>query len=162
MEWFQCAGKHRNTKNICPGIFKNEKQVEMNYNTMLVTDTSISCCPKCKAVARPNVLMFRDKQWIPNTNAEARYVEWEAIMENHLEQDNDLSLVILEIGCGMRVPSVRLETECVVNDIRLRGGKANLIRINPEQPSLDDNCDIYLQGNGLGLLSELLYDVVHS
>ena len=39
---------------------------------------------------------------------------------------------MLELGCGERVPSVRLECEAVVRDTCGRGGRATLIRINPE------------------------------
>lgn len=155
VELFQCAGKNRKSQ-ICSGLFRNEKQVDVDPKTLLANDASIAYCPKCKAIARPNVLMFRDKQWIPNINAEKRYIEWEAIMENNLEQNTNLQLVIIEIGCGTRVPSVRLETEMVVADTRMRNGNATLIRINPEPPSDEDTSDIYLEGNGLKILTELL------
>ena len=53
-------------------------------------------------------------------------------MESAISSDSTLSLVVLEIGCGTRVPSVRMETESVVRDARLRGARAHLIRINPD------------------------------
>ena len=43
-----------------------------------------------------------------------------------------LRLVILELGCGLRVPSVRGECEAVLRDTRARGGAAMLVRINAE------------------------------
>ena len=43
-----------------------------------------------------------------------------------------LSLVILELGCGLRVPSVRGECEAVLRDTRARGGAATLVRVNAE------------------------------
>ena len=53
-------------------------------------------------------------------------------MEEALVADPSMSLVVLEMGCGERVPSVRMECEAVVRDCLARGGAATLIRINPD------------------------------
>jgi hypothetical protein len=45
---------------------------------------------------------------------------------------SSLRLVILELGCGLRVPSVRGECEAVLRDTRARGGAATLVRVNAE------------------------------
>lgn len=44
--------------------------------------------------------MFRDHHWIPHREAESRYVQWEAQMEQTLASDTEAKLVVLEIGCG--------------------------------------------------------------
>lgn len=57
-----------------------------------------------------------------------------------LEKDPNLTAVVLEIGCGTRVPSVRLETETVVHDALKRCNNRDqirLIRINPEHETID-------------------------
>ena len=41
-------------------------------------------------------------------------------------------LVVIELGCGLRVPSVRGECEAVLRDTRARGGAATLVRVNAE------------------------------
>ena len=62
-------------------------------------------------------------------------------METEVSSDPSLSLVVLEVGCGERVPSVRDECEDVVKDTLSRGGRALLIRINPEKSPRDDAAD---------------------
>ena len=48
--------------------------------------------------------------------ASSRYQAWEDAMEASIAKDQSLRLVVLELGCGLRVPSVRLETESVLRD----------------------------------------------
>jgi NAD-dependent SIR2 family protein deacetylase len=81
-------------------------------------------CPDCGAVARPNVLMFGDWHWIPQRTAEqeGRFSEW-------LARAAGPKLVIVEMGAGSAVPTVRMTSERVAS----RSG-ATLIRINPREP----------------------------
>jgi NAD-dependent SIR2 family protein deacetylase len=74
-------------------------------------------CPRCGALARPNVLMFGDAEWLEHRTAEQynRYNAWR-------RQIRGCRLVVIEIGAGRAVPTVRLECESA-------GG--TLIRINP-------------------------------
>ncbi len=69
-------------------------------------------------------------------------------------------VVLLELGCGLRVPSVRLELECVLGDLLKKlisasvtsdhgeistlASRVTLIRINPDFPEnpWPDNVDI--------------------
>ena len=80
-------------------------------------------CPKCGSLARPNVLMFNDWDWIPHrTRIQSdRFSRW-------LEglSPNGASLAVVELGAGKAVATVRMTSEGVV-----RGAKATLIRINP-------------------------------
>ena len=65
--------------------------------------------------------------------AAAAYQTWEEAMEVAVSEDaSSRALAVIEIGCGERVPSVRRECEDVVRDTIARGGRAVLIRINPE------------------------------
>lgn len=81
-------------------------------------------CPRCGAVARPNVLMFGDGRWIADHTAaqEERFLRWLASVEGG-------RLVIVEIGAGSAVPTVRLTAERIA---RALGGV--LVRINPREP----------------------------
>lgn len=77
-------------------------------------------CPACGAVARPNILMFGDGQWISDrADAQAaRYDRWwPGVAEKRL--------VVVELGAGLAIPTVRRECE--------RAG-GTLIRINPQEP----------------------------
>lgn len=80
-------------------------------------------CPWCGSVARPNILMFGDAEWI-----EKRTLEQEAQLERWLTRVN--RLVTLEIGAGTAIPSVRHFGEYQ---------EGFLIRINPREPELPPN-----------------------
>jgi NAD-dependent SIR2 family protein deacetylase len=80
-------------------------------------------CPKCGALARPNVLMFNDWDWIPHRTRiqSERFSRW---LEGLSRSGS--SLAVVELGAGKAVATVRMTSEAAV-----RGGKATLIRINP-------------------------------
>lgn len=83
----------------------------------LRAEGDLPSCPHCGGLARPNILMFGDGGWLfERTEHQAlRYREWLGRLANQ-------SLVIIELGAGEAVPTVRHECE------RARG---QLIRINP-------------------------------
>lgn len=83
----------------------------------------IPVCPSCGAVARPNVLMFGDWLWLPHRTAaqEERMRRWLEGVEGRF--------VVVEIGAGTSVPTVRLTSEHLA---RNPGGR--LVRINPREP----------------------------
>jgi NAD-dependent SIR2 family protein deacetylase len=90
------------------------------------TVSELPQCPRCGAIARPNVLMFGDWHWIPNRTAdqERRFSDW-------LAKAAGPKLVIAEFGAGSAVPTVRMTSERVAS----RSG-ATLIRINPREPQV--------------------------
>lgn len=77
-------------------------------------------CQDCGAIARPNVLMFGDWGWVPDRShtQESRFRRW-------LTSVPEGKLVIIELGAGTAVPTVRYTSERAIDTI---GGK--LIRIN--------------------------------
>jgi NAD-dependent SIR2 family protein deacetylase len=76
-------------------------------------------CPRCQAVARPNIVMFTDCDWLWQRYKEQRlrYARW-------LGQIEGKKVVAVELGAGLAVPTVREECE--------REGQI-LIRINPNE-----------------------------
>lgn len=80
-------------------------------------------CPRCGEVARPNILMFGDWTWISDrTDRQSQQLQrW---LQELTSQK--LQLVVIEIGAGEAVPTVRMKSEHVA-----RTYKAPLIRINP-------------------------------
>ncbi|KAF0686167.1 Aste57867_22019 [Aphanomyces stellatus] len=97
-------------------------------------------CEDCGAPARPNVLMFGDGDWLENSNENERYNEWLAAVRYALQQDATKRLVILEIGCGTRVPTVRMHSEGVLLQVLKKTlhtyketghYQVELIRVNP-------------------------------
>ena len=87
-------------------------------------DEPLPECPRCGGLARPNVLMFGDWHWLPHRTAaqERRLTAW-------LEGTAGSALVVLELGAGGAVPTVRMTSEHAVANL---GG--TLIRINPREP----------------------------
>jgi len=81
-------------------------------------------CPHCESLARPNVLMFNDWHWIPRRTSaqERRFEAW-------LAEVIDARTVIIELGAGSAVPTVRITSEHVATRLG-----ATLVRINPREP----------------------------
>jgi len=78
-------------------------------------------CKKCKAIARPNILMFGDWNWLEHREAKQR-----EHLSTFLKQVGDSKLAIIEFGAGEAVPTIRNLSEIVANDLN-----ATLIRVNP-------------------------------
>lgn len=76
-------------------------------------------CRNCGAIARPNVLMFDDYDWVGHRSVAQtrRYEAW-------LEAIEGQPLAVVECGAGTAVPTVRYECQ-------RRGGR--LVRINPRE-----------------------------
>ena len=77
-------------------------------------------CPECGCVARPNILMFDDGDWLdPRANLQMqRYFEW-------LKAAFGKNIVVIEIGAGSKVGGIRYVGEKT---------PGTLIRINPNEP----------------------------
>lgn len=83
-------------------------------------------CPRCGALARPNVLMFGDGDW-----DDTRTSRQEDRLAERLSGGVD-GLVVIECGAGTAIPSVRMFSE------RLAKHGAALIRINVREPDVPD------------------------
>ena len=80
-------------------------------------------CMNCNSLARPNILMFGDWSWISR-----RTDEQSQNFDNWLEKNSqsDHEIVIIEVGAGKAVPTVRWKSERIA-----RNYNGSLIRINP-------------------------------
>lgn len=83
-------------------------------------------CPDCSRLARPNVLMFGDWNWLPG-----RSREQQRLFQNWLANSGEKNLVIIECGAGTAVPSVRRLSEQLLARPRTR-----LIRINRDEAAV--------------------------
>jgi NAD-dependent SIR2 family protein deacetylase len=100
-------------------------------------------CPECGALARPNIMMFGDFAWH----------EWRsAVLETQLRRwlDGASRLVVVEIGAGSAIPSVRHFSHEMV----LEHG-ARLIRINPREPAVPSTSDVSIAAPALLTLMEI-------
>ncbi|NJD23790.1 MAG: NAD-dependent deacetylase [Betaproteobacteria bacterium] len=79
-------------------------------------------CSRCGALARPNILMFGDWDWVARRSEaqEQRLAAWLAAADRP---------ICIEIGAGTAIPSVRRFAETC-------GGR--LVRINPNEPEVPD------------------------
>jgi len=78
----------------------------------------------CGRLIRPNVLMFDDGGWDGS-----REVEQTLNYKNFLRKIKDSKAVIIEIGAGTYVPTVRYEGEDLVE----MNSNRTLVRINPNE-----------------------------
>jgi NAD-dependent SIR2 family protein deacetylase len=85
-------------------------------------------CHHCGEMARPNIMMFGDFSWISDRSLDQqkRFAQW-------LQQLREKSarLVVIELGAGTAIPSVRHNSERLVKRF---GG--TLIRINPREANV--------------------------
>ncbi len=105
---------------------------EVNEDTCSLTN-AWPRCPRCRRMARPNILMFGDWQWndTPTFIKRRVFSHW----ANRVER-----LAIVEIGAGTAIQTIRMVSES-------QGLKSQLIRINPRE------ADIPLGVKGVSLAS---------
>ncbi len=109
----QCTGP------CCGTIWDNDEEVPVDPATMRAGH--LPRCPRCGAVARPNILMFGDWSWLPDRTRrqERRFDEF---VTDHRGQ----RLVVVELGAGTAIPTIRHLGEQL-------GRHGTLIRINPRE-----------------------------
>lgn len=117
IEWNQC------TRYCDDGIFPaGPEQVSIDMATMRALEP-LPSCPRCGALARPNILMFGDFEWIS-----AREREQDSRLTRWLSENKARRGVIVECGAGTRIATVRYFSESIT------GALYTLIRINPREP----------------------------
>lgn len=95
--------------------------------------SKLPACMRCDGLARPNILMFGDCGWI-----EVRQRSQFARLHGWLQKVT--RPVIVEIGAGTAIPSVRYFGEAA---------RGVLIRINPTEPDVPNGRGIGLRMGGL-------------
>jgi len=105
-------------------IWPNEEQIPIDQDTMRAQH--LPKCRNCQGMARPNILMFGDFSWL-----DARTSAQEQRFYNFLLGNNGKRLVIIEMGAGSAVPTIRHLTQQVSQK-----KNACAIRINPREPQI--------------------------
>lgn len=85
-------------------------------------------CSRCGGLARPNILMFGDWGWVGN-RADGQRSRFETWLKQLAQ--NSTRLVIVELGAGEAIPTVRYTCERIAQRFQ-----ATLIRINPRDASV--------------------------
>ena len=85
-------------------------------------------CPHCNAMARPNILMFGDYEWLSyRTDIQSNRLQH--FLDTIIQEDKKLA--IIEFGAGESIPTVRVFGENIA-----RMAHATLIRVNPRDNSI--------------------------
>ncbi len=121
----ECHGSihHFQCTESCNNYIWDAKNENVNVDLeVFEAKGELPTCPHCGALARPNILMFGDWNWLPQrSNLQAERMQtW---LSNIV--DNNAKLAIVELGAGNSVPTVRITSERVASY-----KNANLIRIN--------------------------------
>jgi NAD-dependent SIR2 family protein deacetylase len=123
VHWMQC------TRFCGVGLFPSQSVtpngVPLDERTLRAAEP-LPACPKCGALARPNVLMFGDGEW-----DEARSYEQEVRMGSWLKGLGPARVVVVECGAGKAVPTVRHFCEAMAERF-----DAPLIRLNVRDPEV--------------------------
>lgn len=123
----ECHGSihHMQCARPCRDLIWDGKEVEVTVDeeTMRAIEP-LPLCPNCGHVARPNILMFGDWNWIGD-----RSDIQQRDMNQWFRDNESADIVIVECGAGTGVPTVRMTSE----RIAARTG-AKLIRLNTREP----------------------------
>lgn len=105
--------------------------------------STIPLCPDCQGLARPNVMMFNDWDWLSlRTDQQSQQQEaW--LQQTHRP-------VVIELGAGSAIPSVRHFSQRILTEFSGR-----LIRINPREWQVPSHLDIGLPINALSGLQAI-------
>jgi NAD-dependent SIR2 family protein deacetylase len=105
----------------CDAIWRNPgRDLEIDEQTFRARG-ELPACPRCGSLARPNVLMFADGEWLSARTDAAwqRHTAW-------LDSVRGARLAVIELGAGVHLPAVRHYSEQIAGRFR-----ATLVRINP-------------------------------
>ena len=139
---FQC------TENCKKEIWEADEQaVEIDMTKFEALD--IPLCKHCGDIARPNILMFSDWGWNAKRTEkqEYRFSKWIKSI-----QTSKKKLVIIEIGAGEVIPTIRQEG----NHQAKKSSKYTLIRINPRDFDIEEEAGYGLEYGGLEGLELIL------
>ncbi|XVV04224.1 SIR2 family NAD-dependent protein deacylase [Actinosynnema sp. CA-248983] len=115
--------------------------VEVDPETMRAV-SPLPSCRNCGGLARPNILMFGDWAWVPERSQR----QLDALTEWRRGKRN---LVVLELGAGLAVPTVRRQAELA------SAASGALIRINPREPEVRHGRGVSLRMGALEALQTL-------
>jgi NAD-dependent SIR2 family protein deacetylase len=123
----ECHGSllHRQCVTPCGDAIweAGEEVLQVDPATIRAADP-LPACPHCGGLARPNVLMFGDGEWV-SQRTDRQYTAmrgWLRTVRN---------AIVIECGAGTAVPTVRLTSERVAAELG-----ATLIRINLREPEI--------------------------
>ncbi|GAA1237869.1 NAD-dependent protein deacetylase [Prauserella halophila] len=115
--------------------------VTIDESTMRAAEP-LPACPGCGALARPNILMFGDADWL----GERSQRQLDALQA---WRRNTTGLAVIELGAGLAVPTVRRQAELA------SAADGRLIRINPREPEVRHGRGVSLPVGALDALTAI-------
>lgn len=147
----ECHGSihHFQCIDDCSGDIWDAKGEDIKIDKEKFEALNFSLCPHCKKLARPNILMFGDWGWNGNRtrDQENRFDTWLDSVALKAQK-----LVIIEIGAGTAVPTVRIEGENIARSY----DNATLIRINPREDTISPSLGFGLSLGGYEGIKSIL------
>ena len=139
---FQC------TKRQCsqPIYFAKDETVEVDMDKFEALN--IPKCTNCGEVARPNILMFGDWGW-NGSRSEEQNQKYNKFIENI--SNNGYKLVVIEIGAGTHIPTIRDESEYIAKNMN-----SFVVRINPRDYNIDEKLGVGITLGGLAGLKRII------
>ena len=146
---YECHGSIHHlqcTNNCTDSIWENKEDIVVDMDSFQAKE--LIYCPNCGTIARPNILMFGDWGW----NSKRAHIQ-DNNFQDFIDTIRDMkqSVVIIEIGAGEAVPTVRNLSEEVTKVLN-----GFLIRINPRDYNTPDDLGIGLPYGGLEGLEKIL------
>ena len=120
---------HLQCTNPCKKKIWSAKDTTVQVDLENFLGLNIPNCLHCGSIARPNILMFGD--WLLWNDK--RYNQQKALYNKWLKKNKTAHIVIIEIGAGTTISTIRYESERVAKQFI----NAYLIRINPHDSVLD-------------------------
>lgn len=143
----KCNGMTLSTQNNF--VYKFEDNLILDNNKFETIKFPV--CPVCKESAlRPNILMFNDSQWIRNplNSQEERFNKWIKQFKKKKRK-----LVIIEIGAGTSIPTIRLLGDSWAKKYR---DSVKLIRINPRDFHIESDIGYSLSYGAVDGLKKII------
>ena len=143
----ECHGSihHLQCATPCESTIWSAEDTQVNVDeTTFLASRPLPRCPSCGNVARPNILMFGDWVWVGDRSEKQseRFRRWEDNIGNS-------RLVVIELGAGTAIPSVRSMSERLV-----RRSNGTLVRINVREAQVPPG-QIGIAGTALATLERL-------
>jgi len=154
IHWIQCMRCTSPSNPEKAFITRNVNSICENTLQLSVQKSRVVDLPKCKCggILRPNILMFDDGDWeYDRTRAqEVRFRKWLEKYDNP-SKGTKYKVVLIEIGAGVTVNSVRRESEKLT-----KMTKGTLIRINDIHDQIDDRFGFSIKGKAKEVLEKIL------
>lgn len=139
---YECHGSIHHlqcSENCNNSIWENEEIINVDMDKFEAQN--LLECPNCGAIVRPNILMFGDWSWNSN-RSHLQDENFQSFIEDVKHKNQ--SIVIIEIGAGEAVPTVRHLSQEVATIL-----DGFLIRINPRDYNTPERLGIGLPFGGL-------------